>query len=75
MGRLKSKPLVNFCMANYADVRVVGNINPSVIVKFNGVGHVIYRPINQQNASKYVICKGEDRFNVNSLDEIKTIIR
>ena len=75
MGSCHAKELIEFTTKNFKKVRVIGVLNPSVIVTFKKKSYVIYKPYGQKNEGKYVICIGTDRYSANSVEEIKTIIK
>lgn len=66
--------LIQYLKANYVDVRVIGVINPSVIVTLNNTSYTLYMA-NGQNKAKYVVCKGQERFYFDKLIEIKKFIK
>ena len=66
--------LIEYLKANYTDVRVIGVINPSIIITHNEITYTIYRAVSQKNG-KYVICKGQERVCFDSFSLIKKFIK
>lgn len=63
--------VIDYLKANYTDVRVIGVINPSVVVNQDDKSFVIYKT----NTNKYVICSGENRIPFEKPSEIKNYIK
>ena len=64
-----------YAKKNFDNVRIIGVVNPSVIVVVNGVSFTIYRVRHGNKGWNYVACQGENRHYFNELSEIKKIIK
>lgn len=66
--------LIQYLKANYVDVRVIGVVNPSIIINNEGISYTVYIAVSQKKG-KYVVCKGSERFYFDRLIEIKKFIK
>jgi len=63
--------VIDYVKANYIDVRVIGYINPSVVITQDDKTYVIYKI----GTNKYMICSGENRIPFEKPSEIKNHIK
>lgn len=74
MVSVKPTKLIEYCKANYADVRIIGVVNPSIIIHFKGKNYIVYREPNNKKG-RYTSACGEDRNYFNDFSELKRIIK
>lgn len=52
--------LKEYIKSNFSDVRIIGEVNPSIIVRYGDVSFVFYENKGART-KKYIMCCGENR--------------
>ena len=64
--------LETYLKNHFQDVTVIGVVNPSIILNHEGTSYVIYRLYHGKQ--RFVLCKGEQRFEFDTPSEIHKLI-
>lgn len=64
--------LETYLKNHFQDVTVIGVVNPSIILNHEGISYVIYRLYYGKH--RFVLCKGEQRFEFDTPSEIHKLI-